>query len=443
MAHNVAYNPHMRTHPLRPRLVDEIHARPPVPLDAPTLVSFLACMHDENDPQADRRHIDALCTRLGQTPPANEEALHLLVDGGNFLLKWERHIEFSSYAFFTRPQHAFCSGETALQYLPADWVEAIPGQLVVAAHVDLFPSETVQPNALLATLSATGEAVVATRVASDSAWVFSDFRQHGDFTRFVVLDDGCGRFRAGRTVQRILEIETYRTVALLAFPVAREVGRLIDRAEAELASLIDRMGTAASAEDDRAVLKDLTRLAAEVEHSVVNSNRRFSAAIAYYRLVQQRIGELGEGKVGNNPSLKSFMERRLAPALGTVDAISRQQEELSARIARTSQLLRTRVDIELEQQNQELLAQMNRRTRLQLRLQQTVEGLSIAAITYYASQLVHYLAKGAKELGWSPLAPEIVTAVSIPCIALAVAFAGRKLRRKLAQADAEPAATTH
>jgi len=425
----------MRTHPLRSRLVDEVHARPPVPLDGPTLVSFLACMHDDNDPEADRRHIDRLHELLGKPVPTDPEALHLLIDAGDFLLKWERHIEFSSYAFFRQASREFCSGETALEAAPADWVETIPGQLVVATHIDLFPTEVVQPHTLLTTLAASGDAVVATRVANDSAWVFSDFRLHDNFTRFIVLDDGCGRLRAGRTIQRLLEIETYRTVALLAFPVAREVGRLIDRAQAELAALIDRMGSATRADDDRALLKDLTRLAAEVEHSVVNSNRRFSAAVAYYRLVQQRIGELGESKVGNNPSLRSFMERRLAPALGTVSAIAHQQEELSARIARTSQLLRTRVDIELEQQNQELLTQMNRRARLQLRLQETVEGLSIAAITYYASQLVHYLAKGAKATGWSHLSPDAITAVAIPCIALAVALGTRRLRRKLAEAE--------
>lgn len=429
----------MRIHPLRPRLVDEVHARPPVPLDSPTLVSFLAFMHDETTPEADRPHISRLFEHLGLhlglPLEPNAEALHLLIDGGSFLLKWERHIEFSSYTFFKKPQQAYGSGETALAAAPADWVDAIPGELVVATHVDLFPAAEVKPESVLASFSARGDAIVATRVASDGAWVFSDFRLHDNFTRFTVLDDGCGRLRAGRTVQRVLEIETYRTVALLAFPLAREVGRLIDRAEAELATLIDRMGTASDASDDRAVLQDLTRRAAEVEHSVVNSNRRFSAATAYYRLVQQRIGELGETKVGHNPSLKSFMERRLAPALGTVAAIAHQQEELSARIARTSQLLRTRVNIELEQQNQQLLVQMNRRARLQLRLQETVEGLSIAAITYYASQLVNYLAKGAKEVLGSGISPELITAISIPCIALAVAFGTQRVRRRLTAAE--------
>lgn len=424
----------MRPHPLRPRLLEEIHARPPLPLASPTLVSCLVCLHDDADPEADRRHVGQLLARLGESGNIDPENQHLLIDTGHFRLKWERHIEFSSYTFYRTPDGTD-DGETALAAVPADWVDAIPGLLVVASHVDLLPRAAHSPEQIIATLSANGDAVVATRVASDQAWVFSNFRPHADFTRFIVLDDGCGEFRAGRTVQRILEIEAYRTLALLAFPLAREVGRLIERAQAELATLIDRMGNARTPHDDRAVLTDLTRLAAEVEHSLVKSQRRFSAAQAYYRLVRQRVAELGENKFANNPSLGGFMERRLAPALGTVEAIARQQEELSARISRTSQLLRTRVDIELEQQNQELLTQMNRRARIQLRLQAAVEGLSIAAITYYASQLVHYLAKGAQETFLPTLSPETITALAIPCIALTLAFSNRRLHRKLSEAE--------
>ena len=74
--------------------------------------------------------------------------------------------------------------------------------------------------------------------------------------------------------------------------------------------------------------------------------------------------------------------------------------------------------------------QMNRRAKLQLRLQETVEGLSIVAITYYASQLVQYVAKGAKYA--LPVNPDILTAVSIPLIAGLAALGLRSMRRKLA-----------
>jgi uncharacterized membrane-anchored protein len=77
---------------------------------------------------------------------------------------------------------------------------------------------------------------------------------------------------------------------------------------------------------------------------------------------------------------------------------------------------------------------MNRRARLQLRLQQTVEGLSVAAITYYLASLVGYLAKGAKAAGL-PVDPDLAGAASIPLLALAIWFGLRRLHRHLRRED--------
>ena len=278
-----------------------------------------------------------------------------------------------------------------------------------------------------------GKTLVAAQVADGAGWVFTDFHIHEDgFSHFLLIDAGLTPRQSGRMVQRLVEIETYRVMALLAFPVAKQVGRLLSRAEDELADLMDGLEQARNTEDDRAVLARLTRLAAEIERSVARTTFRFGAAAAYYRLVGQRIEELREVRLPGFPTVREFMERRLTPAISTCATIARRQEDLSGRIARNSQLLRTRVDIELERQNQELLAQMNRRAKIQLHLQETVEGLSIVAITYYASQLVNYMAKGTKHL-IEPATPEIITAVSIPVIAGLVAISLRSLRKKLAQ----------
>ena len=178
----------------------------------------------------------------------------------------------------------------------------------------------------------------------------------------------------------------------------------------------------------------LTRLAADVEHSIARSRFRFGAARAYHQLVMQRIGELRELRVAGCPTLAETMQRRLAPAMHTCTAMADRQEELSDRLTRSCELLRTRVEVELERQNQEQLVQMNRRARLQLRLQETVEGLSVVAITYYGSQLVHYLAKGGKVL-LPALSPEIAAALSIPLIALAAMFGLWRMRQSLRQEE--------
>ncbi|MFM7778114.1 MAG: DUF3422 family protein, partial [Alphaproteobacteria bacterium] len=129
-----------------------------------------------------------------------------------------------------------------------------------------------------------------------------------------------------------------------------------------------------------------------------------------------------------------FTERRLAPAMNTCQAVATRQEMLSQRVARATQLLSTRVDITRERQNQALLASMERRARQQVRLQQAVEGFSIAAITYYVVGLVAYLAKGLVTSGVS-LREEIVTSVAIPIVAVGVALGARRFRRRMANYD--------
>jgi len=419
-------------HPLRQTLNDEVHARPPVPLDTPEFVTYLAFLHHEGSASREPAHLAQLAEQLGLPPPATDSG-HVLLEATGFRLKWERHNEFSSYCFFRRIEPEDSPDEYALLHVPAAWRKAIPGLLIAATHIELRGVAEVPLETVLHQQSRHGQALVASAVSDGAGWVLTDFHLHGGFSHFLLLDKGFTPRQAGRIAQRLVEIETYRVMALLAFPVAKEVGRLVSRAEDELADLMDGMGQSRSAEDDRAVLARLSRIAAEIERSVARTTFRFGAAAAYYRLVRQRIDDLREQRLPGFSPIGEFMDRRLVPAIDTCASIARRQADLSDRIARNSQLLRTRVDVEIERQNQELLAQMNRRAKIQLHLQETVEGLSVVAITYYASQLVNYVAKGAKDF-IAPATPEVITAVSIPVIA-GLVFMGLRRMRKLLSAE--------
>ena len=151
--------------------------------------------------------------------------------------------------------------------------------------------------------------------------------------------------------------------------------------------------------DNRRLLDELTALAAELEAGAAGSLYRFGASRAYDEIVHTRLRIIGERKVGGLPTWSSFLARRMAPAIRTCATTEERQANLSRKLARAANLLRTRVDVELEQQNQELLKSMNARTRLQLRLQATVEGLSVAAISYYVVGLFGYVVKGAHDAG--------------------------------------------
>ena len=429
----------LEEHPLRQRLNNEFHARPPVPLVGAMLVSHLVFKHSATTVQAERDNLAMLCQ--GHVCNAIDSSdSHLMIETGAFRMRWELHTEFSSYTFF-RPLE---TGEqlhpdaTAFDAVHPQWLSGIPGKLIVAAHVELRSTDDVTPASVLASLTPNGRTMVAAKVAEEAAWIFTDFKIDNGFSRFLVLNEKLTQRQAGRTVQRLVEIETYRMMALLGLPVAKEVGGWLYKGEKQLAALMDRIGEAKSPEDERGVLAVLSTLAAEVEHSVARTTFRFGAARAYHGLVMQRIEELREVRISGLPTFFEFMQRRLLPAMNTCEAISRRQEELSGRVARNSQLVRTRVDIELERQNQELLGQMNQRAKLQLRLQETVEGLSVVVLTYYGSQLVQYLAKGTKEL--HHLNSDVITAVSIPLIAGVVAWGTRRMRKKLA---AEAGETPH
>ena len=112
----------------------------------------------------------------------------------------------------------------------------------------------------------------------------------------------------------------------------------------------------------------------------------------------------------------------------TCRSIEERQANLSRKLARTTALLRSWVDLQLEQQNSELLQSMNRRAKLQLRLQQTVEGLSVAAVSYYVVGLVGYVAKAARDAGL-PVNPSLATGIAVPIVVLVIWLLVRRIRR--------------
>ncbi len=339
----------LEEHPLRQRLNNEFHARPPIPLLGAMLVSHLVFKHSATTGEAERANLSKLCQGHVCTAIESSDS-HLMLETGAFRMRWELHTEFSSYTFF-RP---LASGEelspdaTAFDAALPEWFAGIPGKLMVATHVELRSTDEISPESILSSLTPNSRTMVAAKVADGAAWIFTDFKIDNGFSRFLVLNQSMTQRQTGRTVQRLVEIETYRMMALLGLPVAKEVGRWLYKGEKQLAELMDRIGQAQSPDDERGVLATLSTLAAEVEHSVARTTFRFGASSAYHGLVMQRIEELREQRISGLPTFFEFMQRRLLPAMNTCEAIARRQEELSARVARNSQLLRTRVDIELE-----------------------------------------------------------------------------------------------
>jgi len=313
---------------------------------------------------------------------------------------------------------------TALDLVPQDWLAELPGEVLAAAHVALVRAV---PKVMLFA----DEDLIASSLAGDSVRVFTDFRPGPDgFTRFIVAQSGGGPILAGRILQQLFEIETYRLLALLAFPQAIASSAPIARLDKDAAIAAVQIGETAGVDADRTLLERLAAMAAEAEALAGATSFRFSAARAYHGLVRERISQLNEKPVGDCPTIGEFMERRLAPAMRTCVATAERQRDVIARIARTTQMLNTRVEVAAEATNLELLESMDRRARVQLRLQETVEGLSAVAISYYALALLKFLIEGLAQLKRG-INPTIATGLAAPLVIFLVWLFLKNVRKQI------------
>ncbi|MDD0811865.1 DUF3422 domain-containing protein [Curvibacter sp. RS43] len=421
----------LQQHPQRVALHNEVHARPPEALSAPLVISHLVMACDASERERSRQHLASLLRDHHQAPP-DAHSTHLRTELGPFRLRWELHTEFVSWTF-SRAVDAEALGQaqlpTAAAVVPQEWLAALPGRCFTAMHLSVLPTTGPDPEAWVKRLFQE-ESLVASQVADGYAEVYTDFAIHADgFSHMLLLAGSLSPRRLGRLVQRLLEIETYRMAALLGLPVAREAGALLSTVDQELAALAEAI-RAAARDDEPQLLDRLTRLAGQVESQYALTHSRFSASAAYFELVDKRIADISETRLAGLQTIGEFMERRLTPARSTCEWAARRQDALSQRVSRISNLLRTRVEIEQQQSSQDLLTTMNQRQDLQLKLQSTVEGLSVAAISYYIVGLVGYVAKGATKVGW-PLSAETTTAVAIPVVLLSVWWSLRRMHHRI------------
>ncbi len=417
----------LRDHPMRADLVAELHARPPQLLVAPLRISYLAMVSPPSERDVEWRHFCALLTMHGVTPPERMLS-HAAYDLGPFRIKFERHSEFVRYLVIAPLAEQEPFTDVALSLLPHDWLTAIGGEVIAATHVEIRPDPGAPAVVDRLAAAAFGSAaVIGADIGAHAGRALTHFLLDAQgFGRLLVFDRTLTPRQSGRMVQRLLEMDTYRMMALLALPVARELAPFLSDCEQELARVTAMLQTATS-RDEHSLLDRLTRLEASIENRTANNEFRFGASTAYSELVARRIAELREQRIQGLPTFQEFNDRRLAPAMATCQTMMRRQESLSARVARANQLLATRVDITREEQNQALLASMDRRASVQLRLQQTVEGLSIAAFTYYVVGLIGYLAKAVKAAGHH-VEPELVMGLSVPLVIVVAAIGIHRIR---------------
>ena len=384
----------IQDHPLRYQLSNELHARPFPTISAPSTVIYLAVKQPEEAVNRDRAldlaHLIDLLDRHG-APHPQPDATHYTAQIGRHWLKWEQHTEFVSYTLHCDGASDRPFDPADFEVLPQDWLASIPGQCVTSAMIRILPRGNLKQMKADAKNWFVPESTVMSQVLDNSITIGGDFRidatGHMRFAMFV--NDATGPQRIGRVVQRICEIETYRAMSMLGFARARRLSAKITDLDGHLSRMMAQM-TGDEVDPDQ-LLTQLLNISAELESMAAQSAFRFSATGAYEALVNQRIGLLREERCAGYQTLAEFMLRRYEPAMRTVKSTETRLTVLADRARRAGELLRTRVDVQRSAQNQALLESMDRRADLALRLQHTVEGLSVVAISYYAVSLAGYL----------------------------------------------------
>jgi uncharacterized membrane-anchored protein len=357
---------------------------------------FLAVKQARNavgrDRSADRAHLLDLLDRHGTAHP-QPGATHFFGQIGKHRLKWESHTEFVTYTVFLDGLGERPFDPKDFDVFPADWLAKAPGVRMTSALIRVETRDE-DDDALAAKIADwfVPESLAVSAVLDDSAVVAGDFRiDAAGHTRFAIFArPDTGERRVGRVVQRVAEIETYKTMSMLGLARARELSGKMGELDDELSALVSSLSNEEMAGE--ATLRALLSISAELEKLVAQTAFRFGATGAYEALVNQRIEVMREERFKGRQTLAEFMMRRFDPAMRTVKATERRLAQLAERAIRAGDLLRTRVDVARQAQNQELLESMDARADLQLRLQKTVEGLSVVAISYYAVSLVSYLA---------------------------------------------------
>ncbi len=429
----------LNAHPLRTELHDEVHTRSRLSIGAPHAISHVSVIHSLQEPHYPQAMLD-WCSANGIVPPSSPKG-QFTAAFGSLRIRWEWHGEFHDYTVYDPD----CSrsepfAPNAADRLIAQWLALDPNQMIAGVRLTVLPVDDPATEISFAKKAfgisdPTGlGGLIGAEISGKAVNLYATFKlDDTGFGRFLLINLDSDAAQLGRTVQRIIDIEVYRMMAMLAFPEARELDQALRAIEPNLASLVGRLDLAPTSEEPE-MLHNITRLSADIEQLSTYSAYRLDAGRAYHRLVRHNLSDLRESRLDRMQTPSKFLQRRFEPAMNYCEAVRGRLESVSARVARATALLGTRVEIDRERQNQALLNALNERAALQLRLQQTVEGLSVAAISYYTIGLASYLFK-AIEKGGAPIAAELATGLAVVPIVLAVWFLLRRAQKHVKDKD--------
>lgn len=424
--------PLIQDHPMRYKMANELHARPFPSFSAPGTVAYLAIKQPQHAVSRDREHerldLIALLDRFG-TPHPQPGATHFFGDLGRHKLKWEQHTEFVTYTLFSNELSERAFDATVFEAFPKDWLAQLEGVCITSASIRIERRSADEDIAQHLRDWFVPESLAVSYVLDNAAIVAADFRidELGHHRIAMFVDPSTGERRIGRIIQRLCEIETYKTMSMLGFSRARSMQVRMSEIDAQLSDLMVKMSNADIPAEG--TLNSFLHVSAELENMSAQSAFRFGATWAYQAILNQRIEVLREERFMGRQTFYEFMMRRYDPAMRTVKSTETRLSAMADRAMRAGELLRTKVDVERSAQNQAVLKSMDQRADLQLRLQKTVEGLSVVAISYYAVSLVGYVIYPLADM-FQVTKGMLTAAITLPVV-LAVWYLVRRIRAKM------------
>ena len=425
---------------LRRTLSDELHARAFHDFSgAGRFVRFVFLTQGRSGILLD--YVNAFLAKNGRDA-IDEDSKFARIEMDGYALRFERHTEFLSISFVEKG-HALKTGLLADAFdqdavtLPLEWARRAPVELFHAIWLEIGgkPPARLSETKMLAIMES--RAVAANKFSEGAGEVHFAFDvDKSGFSRVVLFNSSITANRLGRAVQRIVELETYRLLAMLGFAAAREHAAKLGQIEKLVGGLTNELADQIKQPDSQIenMLTTLSSQAADLEDIYSKTSYRMAATKAYENILSDRLEGLRLSRLEGFQGVRGFLNRRMAPAMDSCRAFSQRLARLSERITRAGDLLQTQTEMVIQRQNRDLLTSMNSRAKAQLHLQQTVERLSIAAVTYYGVGLVGYLAKPLPLASWN-VDLVIVKAASVPVIAFLVWVAIRSVKRQIAREE--------
>ena len=403
-------------HAFRSTIHGETHARPSAPIDGAATVRRVAFLSRDRGKDL---QVVAERIRMLAGEEAGGSARQLSFVRGSYMVTLELHNEFATLTWRAPagddviwPEGIGLEALALLDFFAAMRVEVVLAPTVPAERISQSAAASLCHSGLY-----DGQVEVATNFIADS----------DGYVTFLLAASQCGAQRRGVIVRRLLEIETYRSLALLGLPIARQVGGRVQAQEHDLERITAEIGDQSFIHVQRRALDDLHRLSVEAGRLVEETGFRFSATQAYGDILANRLERLGERPLGESTTITRYLDNRIRPALATCRAMEKRLTDLGGRVQRSIELLNATMSVAIQSQNQEVLDTILSTAQSQYRLQETVEGLSIIAITYYGLGILSYLLEGMHDA--LPISKPVLLSVAAPVIAIMVFFVVRRLRR--------------